>query len=158
MDVPVPIVLAIIGTALFFVWQFYKKKVKRINDMPQIPKTLPRSGFEVPILVSFTGLKSQPRQTSKTYNNFNPSLILFEEHLKCRVISSQIINYIDIEKIDIWDTVGTRNLHVYVKNTESTFVANLLNRKNLSSILSFFKRKEVRLTSRAETYLKQNPT
>ena len=158
MDLPVPIVLIIIGTALFFVWQFYKKKVQRINDMQPIPQTLPTKGFEVPIIVSFTGLKTQPRQTSQTYNNFNPSLILFEEHLKCRVISPQKIYYNDIEKIDIWDTVGTRNLHVYVKNKESTFVANLLNRKNLSHVLSFFKKKGVRLSSRSETYLKQNPT
>jgi hypothetical protein len=58
MDVPVPIVLAIIGTALYFVWKFYKQKIQRINDMPQIPETLPKTGLEVPILASFTGQKN----------------------------------------------------------------------------------------------------
>ncbi|MFZ3137148.1 MAG: hypothetical protein WA126_07140 [Thermodesulfovibrionales bacterium] len=83
-EIPVPLGLTIIAIVIFVVWQFYKRKIQRINQMPDIPLTISTKGFEVPILAAFTGLKRLPRQISFFYNNINPSLSLFEDRLECR--------------------------------------------------------------------------
>jgi hypothetical protein len=81
MEIPIPIGLTIIGIVLFIVWQVYKRKIQRINEMPDIPQTLPANGFEVPVLAAFTGLKESPRQVTQSHNNITPSLTLFEDRL-----------------------------------------------------------------------------
>lgn len=141
MDIPVPIGLTFIGVVLFLVWQFYQRKIERMDKMPEIPQALPSKGFEVPVLAAFIGIKKLPRQISHTYNNLYPSLTLFEDHIECRVILKHPIFYQNIEKIDIWDTIGTRNLHVYVKGKQSLFTVNVFNRRNLGRILLFLKHK-----------------
>jgi hypothetical protein len=91
LEIPVPLGLAIIAIVIFLVWQFYKRKIQRINQMPYIPLTIPAKGFEVPILAVFTGLKGLPRHISFFYNNINPSLTLFEDRLDCRVVLKESI-------------------------------------------------------------------
>jgi hypothetical protein len=155
-EVPIPLGLTIIAVGIFVFWLIYKSKAQRINQMPDIPLTLPETGFEVPILATFTGLKRMPRQVSFAHNSLNPSLTLFEDRLECRVVLQKAIPLAEIENIDIWDTVATRNLHVYVKGREDLFTANLLNRRNLAQLLSFLQQRGIPLSNRAKAYLSAN--
>jgi len=51
-EIPAPVCFAIIAIVIFVVWQIYKRKIQRINQMPDIPPTIPEKGFEVPILAT----------------------------------------------------------------------------------------------------------
>lgn len=156
VEIPVPIGMAIIAVVLFMVWQIYKRKVQRINQMPDIPPNIPVKGFEVPLLAAFTGLKKLPRQISFSHNNLNPSLTLFEDRLDCKVILKKSIRFAEIENADIWDTFATRNLQIYVRGKEDLFSANLLNRKNLAQVLRFLKNRGVPLSDRARDFIAAN--
>jgi len=124
--------------------------------MPDIPLTIPAKGFEVPILATFTGLKTLPRQIAFSHNNLNPSLTLFEDRLDCKVILKKSIPLAEIENVDIWDTFATRNLQVYVKDQKDLFSANLLNRRNLAQVLSFLENRGVPLSNCAKAFLSAN--
>ena len=73
-EISAPLGFAIIAIVIFFVWQIYGRKIKRINQMPEIPRVIPANGFKVPVLATFKGLKRLPRQVSFAYNNLNPYL------------------------------------------------------------------------------------
>jgi hypothetical protein len=140
-EVPIPLGLTIIAAGILAFWLILKSKVRRINQMPDIPMTLPESGFEVPVLATFTGLKRLPRQVSLAHDSLNPSLTLFEDRLECRVLLQKTIPLAEIENIKIWDTVATRNPDVYVRGRENLYTANLLNRRNLAQVLSFLQQR-----------------
>ncbi len=156
-DIPAPLAVAIIAGGVFVVWQIFKRKIQRINQMPDIPAAIPAEGFEVPILATFTGSKTLPRQISFSHNNLNPSLTLFEDRLDCKVVLKKSIFLAQIEKVDIWDALATRNLQIYVRDQEDLFSANLLNRKNLAQVLRFLKKRGVPLSNRADAFLAAHP-
>ena len=158
MKIPVPLGLTIIAITVIVVWRIYQRKIQRINQMPDIPQTIPFEGFKVPVLATFTGQRGSRRQYFKSHNNLNPSLILFEDRLECRVILQRTILLAEIENVDIRGTFATRNLQVYVKGKESLFSANLFNRSNLAQVLSFLKNRGVLLSSRAKDFLSTNST
>ena len=158
MEVPGPVAFIIVAGTLYFVWRFYRRKIARINAMGPIPREIPTSGFEIPILAAFTGIRKLPRQTNVAWNNAFPALTLYPERLDCRVLKNWAIGYASIEKIDIWDTLWTRNLTIYVRGREDTFTANLLNRQNLTRTLLFLQTRGAPLTSRAKAFIAENPT
>ena len=155
-EIPAPLCFAIIAVVIFIVWQIYGRKIKRINQMPEIPRVIPENGFEVPVLATFKGLKRLPRQISFAYNNLNPYLTLFEDRLEFRVLLKKAILLSQIENVDIWDTIATRNLQVYVKGQEDLVTANLFNRMNLSQVLNFLVNRGVPLSNRAKSFLSMN--
>lgn len=155
-EVPIPLGLTIIAAGIFVFWLIYNRKAQRINQMPDIPLTLPETGFEVPILATFTGLKRMPRWRSFAHNSLNPSLILYKDRLECKVLLKRSIRFAEIENIDIWDTVATRNLSVSVRGREDLFTANLLNRRNLAQVLSFLQQRGVPLSNRAKDFISAN--
>ena len=155
-EIPAPVCFAIIAIVIFVVWQIYKRKIQRINQMPDIPPTIPEKGFEVPILATFTGSKTLPRQISTSHNNLNPSLTLFEDRLDCKVILKKSILFGEIENVDIWDTFATRNLQIYARGREDLFSANLLNRRNLAQVLRFLENRSVPLSNRSKAFLSAN--
>jgi hypothetical protein len=154
-EIPLPIGFAIIAIVIFIVWQIYQRKIKKINQMPDIPRTIPSNGFEVPVLATFTGLKSLPRHESVTYNNLNPYLTIFDDRIEFRVLLKDSILLAELEYIDIWETFATRNLQVYVKDEEDVFIANLFKKKNLSKVLDYFSKKGVPLSNRAKAFLRK---
>lgn len=155
-EIPAPLDFAIIAIVIFIVWQIFRRKIQRINQMPDIPRVIPANGFEVPVLTTFKGLKRLPRQISFAYNNLNPYLTLFEDRLECRVLLKKAIPLSQIENVDIWDTFATRNLQIYVEGKEDLLTANLLNRMNLSQVLNFLVTWGVPLSSRANAFLSVN--
>lgn len=157
MEFKVVIGLTISAAALYFVWQFYKRKIERINALGPIPSAVPDYGFEVPILASFTGIRHLPRQTNVAYNNAFPSLTLYPDRLECRVLKNWSISYQEIESVDIWDTFLTRNITFYVHGREDTVTANLLKRRNLAGMLRFLHRRGVPLSARAQTFISEHP-
>jgi hypothetical protein len=158
MEIPIPLGLTIIAIALFVVWLIYQRKIQRINQMPDIPQTIPMEGFKVPVLATFTGQRGSPRQLFKSHNNLNPSLIIFEDRLECRVILRKAILLSEIENVDIWNSFATRSLQVYVKGKEDLFTANLFSRRNLAQVLGFLKNRGVLLSNHARDFLSPNST
>jgi len=154
-EIPAPLAFTIIAVVIFFVWQIYQRKFKKINQMPDIPRTIPSNGFEVPVLATFSGLKSLPRQEYVTYNNLNPYLTVFDDRIEFRVIIKSSILLAEIEYIDIWEAIATRNLQVYVKDEEDVFIANLFKRKNLSKVLDYFANRGVPLSNRSKAFLRR---
>ncbi|PLY00648.1 MAG: hypothetical protein C0624_11820 [Desulfuromonas sp.] len=157
MQIHVIIGLCICAAALYFVWQFYQRKIERINELGSIPSEIPKQGFEVPVLATFTGIRHLPRKTNVAYNNAFPTLTLYAERLECRVLKNWSITYEEIESVDVWDTFMTRNLTFYVRDREETVTANLLNRRNLSGMLGFLKNRGVPLSSKAKRFIVEHP-
>ena len=155
-EIPVPLGFAIIAIVIFIVWQIYRREINRINKMPDIPRVIPENGFKVPVLATFKGLKRLPRQISFAYNNLNPYLTLFEDRLEFRVLLKKAILLSQIENVDIWDTIATRNLQVYVKGQEDLLSANLFSRINLSQVLNFLVNRGVPLSGRAKDFMSIN--
>jgi len=83
---------------------------------------------------------------------------MFCDHRECRVLLKKAILLSQIENVDIWDTIATRNLQVYVKGQEDLLTANLFNRMNLSQVLNFLVNRGVPLSSRAKAFLSMNST
>jgi hypothetical protein len=158
MEIPVPLGLTIIAIVIFVVWLIYQRKIQRINQMPDIPQIIPSKDFQVPVLATFTGQRGLSSRLSKSHNNLNPSLILYEDRLECRVIMKKAILLAEIEKVDIRDTFATRNLEVYIKGKEDLFSANLYKRKNLAQVLRFLKNRGVLLSDRARNFLSKHAT
>ena len=157
MEVPVPVGLTFIAIVIFFVWRIYQRKIQQINEMPDIPQAIPVEGFKVPVLATYSGRRGMGRHATTSHNSLNPSLTLFEDRLELRVLLSQVIRLSDIEYVDIWDSLATRNLQIYVKGEEDLFTANLYNRKNLAKVLSYLKKRSVRLSADAGNFLAKNP-
>lgn len=158
MEIPVPLGLTFIALVIFVVWLIYQRKIQRINQMGDVPKTVPAKGFEVPVLATFTGQRGAPRHVTKSHNSLYPFLIIFEDRLECRVILKKAIFLAEIENVDIRDAFATRNLLIYIKGKEDFFSANLYNRKNLAQVLHFLKNRGVLLSSRARNFLTTNFT
>lgn len=156
MEIHTVIGFTICGIVIYFVWQFYKRKIQQINSMGVIPNTIPASGFEVPVLANFTSLKRLPKRAAISYNNAFPALTLFENRIDCSVLAKRSILLSEIEKVDISDTIGTRNLHIYVKGREDLFTSNLLNRRNLARVLNYLKDRGAPLTPGAKTFMSAN--
>jgi hypothetical protein len=73
-------------------------------------------------------------------------------------VLKESIFFRDIEKVDSWDTIATRNLNVYVRDREGLFTANLRNRSNLSRSLVFLEDCGVPLSNLAQACLAENFT
>jgi hypothetical protein len=157
-EVPGFVALPVIVIALWVLWHVYSRRIQVIHSMPDIPSTLPADGFPVPVLATFTGVKGTPRQAHISHNNLNPFLVLHEDRIECRVLMKDEIPLARIEKIDIWDTVWTRNLQVYTRGRPEIFSANLLSRRNLAQVLGFLAARGVPLTDRATTFRQANAT
>lgn len=156
MEIHPAIGFTICGIAIYLVWQFYKRKIQQINSMGVIPDIIPVSGFEVPVLANFTGLKSLPKQRAVSHNNAFPTLRLFENRIECSVLRKRSILLSEIEKVDISDTIGTRNLHIYVKGREDLFTSNLFKRRNLARVLKYLMDRGAPLTPGAKTFMSAN--
>lgn len=155
-DIPVQYGLAIIAVALFIVWKFYRRKVSLIEEMPDIPDSISGQGHEVPVLATFTGLKSLPRHVSYSYNNLYPALTLYENSIECRVLVKKVIFLSEIEKADVMETFLTRNINIYVKNQDNLFTANLYGRRNLAQVLGYLEKRGVPLSERAKAFKAKN--
>lgn len=155
-EIPVQHGLAIIAVALFIVWKFYKRKVRLIEEMPDISDSISGQGHEVPVLATVTGLKSLPGHVAYSYNNPYPALTLYENRIECRVLVKKVIFLSEIEIADVMETFLTRNINIYVKNQEKLFTANLYGRRNLARFLGYLEKRGVPLSERAKAFKAKN--
>ena len=118
LEIPMLIGLAIVAAGLYLFWILFRRKVTKINNMPDLPEVIGKNGFEVPVLATFKGLKKASRKTSYAHNSLIPELTLYNDRLECRVLREKSIPYSQIENIDIWDAIATRNLIVSVRDRE----------------------------------------
>jgi len=127
--------------------------VFKIN-LIKIPERIPAEGFNIPVLAGFKVFNKIPF-IAFAKNNFNPKLILYDDYLEVRVFWKKIkIFYFDINFINVLFTFGTRNLIICSKGKVMCYSCNLWKIENLKEVLSFFDKKKVRLSSKANNILK----
>ena len=148
-----PLGFLITGGVLFALFLYYRRIVRRIIAMPQIPDALPPTGFEVPVFATFVQSKPKSARSFKSYNSMFPSMRIFEDRVECQVVRKRVVAYRDIEKVEILDAPLTRNLCLHVKNDGYVLMANLLNHRNLSRVLMFLKKRGLVLSQGAETFM-----
>ena len=148
-----PLGFLIIGGVLFTLFLYYRRIVRRINAMPQIPDALPPTGFEVPVFATFAHSSPDAARSFKSYNSMFPSMRIFEDRVECQVVRKRILAYQDIERVDIQIAALTRNLRMHNRGDGSVLSANLLNHRNLSRVLMFFKQRGIDLSPDAEQFM-----
>lgn len=116
-----------------------------------IPKNL-NKGFKVPIMASFTGIKNIPI-LALGYNNGSPKLMLYTDHLECKVILNKTVKYKDIENVDFTDFWLTKAVILNFKNKRLDFAANLYKKENLVELIKFFDKKKIPLSKKARMLL-----
>jgi hypothetical protein len=119
-----------------------------------IPDPLPNDGINVPLRASFIGIKHVPL-LALGHNSLTPRLILFEDRLHTRVFRLRKKPLSAIERIDIFLTIGTRNVQISWKDSLFRFAGNVDGDDWLIATLAYFDRKGVPLTNNVQAYLQQ---
>lgn len=119
-----------------------------------IPQNIGAEGFQIPIVVAFTGFKFLPPVIAFSKNGASPSFILHQNHLSYKVFRRKSAKYSDIEKIDI----GPRAKNLILDFKESVFrvTFHISQREDLIEVLHFFQKKSVQLSDRARELSSQH--
>jgi len=134
---------------LFFVLKSYKRKIHEIKTVELDPGS---REMQVKIIAGFLGIKYLPTLLAVGINNLNPELEFFQDGIEYKVFSKKNKRYSDIETVDIFTTLGTKNLIFKFNNSIITFTGNLANEDNLRNALEFLKKKNCPMSSRAKKY------
>ena len=113
-----------------------------------IPQPLPAAGFPIPVKASFTVFKRFPLLAIAS-NNLAPRLILFEDHLEHRVITTRRHGYGDIEQIDAQQKFATHSIRFHWRDGLFAFSVNLGEAAALGPLLGFFAGRQIVLSDRA---------
>ena len=109
--------------------------------------------FNVKIIAAFLGLKFLPRIIALAYNNFNPKLILTDDHIEYRAfLFTGRLTYNEIESVDILLSIRTTNVYLFRNNSLVTVSANTNNKQELHRCLDYLRKKGCTLTNRAEEF------
>jgi hypothetical protein len=146
---PIIFLIIILIIILFFYSIIKKKSSVEIN----IPEILPENGYTIPLVASFLSFKKAPLYIALAHNNAFPLFILFHDHIEYRVLLKKSKYYHEIEYIDIRESVLTENIVIAFKDSHFTFSGNLMNKKNLMKVLSFFEKKGICLKDSARQAL-----
>lgn len=117
-----------------------------------IPHPLPAAGLPITVRASFTVFKPFPLLAIAT-NSLAPLLMLFEDALEHRVITTRRHAYRDIEQIDARQNFATQNIIFYWRDGLFAFSANVGEAAALRSLLIFFAGRQIPLTDRARKIL-----
>ena len=118
-----------------------------------LPDPLPAGGVNIPLRISFVGLKSA-RVVALAHNNLAPLLILFEDHLVQRVIFRKERKYSEVEYVDVTRT-DTDNLEIAYRDSSFTFSCKVRAEQDLVRALILLARKGVTLGDKARGLLSQ---
>lgn len=121
-----------------------------------IPTPLPPEGFSISPRASFTIFKSFPLVGIAT-NSLTPKLILFSDHIECRVLKTQRRRYEEIESVDALQPFGTQNVILFWRLGIFSFSANLGQEEALIAILRYFRDRGNLLGERARKILAAHP-
>jgi hypothetical protein len=100
-----------------------------------IPDPLPVAGFQVPLRVSFTGMK-KVRHLALFYNQIFPQLILYADGIEFRVFIKRKKSYSQVERIEALETFATHNVIIVWKDSAFAFVGNVRDEKLFHEYLS----------------------
>lgn len=117
-----------------------------------IPEPLPSTGFQVPLRVSFTGMKKMPH-IALCYNQIFPLLVLYPDGVEFRVFIKRKKDYSQIERIDALETFATHNVIIVWKDSAFAFVGNVRDANLFRDVLRFFQRKQLPLSDSARQVL-----
>lgn len=109
--------------------------------------------YKADLIAGFGSFSFLPMLFMISKNNVNPKLLLFSDHIECRVgFSTRTIKYHEIKKIGVFLLgKGTNNLVIY--KSFRTYSFNFRNRTQLFEFLKHFENKGCVLTNRAKKAL-----
>jgi hypothetical protein len=119
------------------------------------PKPLPPEGFPIAVRASFTVFKRFPLLAIAS-NNLAPRLILFEDGLEHRVITTQRHLYANIEQIDARQSFATHSIIFHWRDGPFAFSANVGAVESQLSLLIFFAGRHVPLSARARKIMQES--
>ncbi len=149
-----PFIFPIIAIVVILVIVSFYSKIKKKTDLGiNIPERVDESGYSIPLIASFLGIKKAPFGIALGHNSAFPLLVLFHDHIEYRVFSKKSKSYNEIEYVDIRESILTKNIVIAFKDSYFTFSANLMNKDNLIKLLHFFDKKGVFLKDSAKNIL-----
>jgi len=119
------------------------------------PKPLPPEGFPIAVRASFTVFKRFPLLAVAS-NNLAPRLILFEDGLEHRVITTQRHLYGNIEQIDARQSFATHSIIFNWRDGPFAFSANVGAVESQLSLLIFFAGRHVPISARARKIMQES--
>jgi hypothetical protein len=139
--------LAVVDGALTYAP--HDASVRQTMTLQQLKEQV--AGLDIPLKISFTGLKSFPG-VALAHNSMAPMLVLHENHLVQRVIFKSPRKYSEIEYVDVTVT-DSENLDIAYADSRFTFSGRPEQKHDLARALQFFERKGVRLGENARKLL-----
>lgn len=138
----------ILGGICVTIFFFYQRKIKAFASH-EIDFQM--DGVEIPLLAAFIGLKSIKFFTFG-YNNLNPRLRFFNDHLEYKCFRTQRRAYSEIQCIKVLSakSLATQNLELHFKNSSFKYVFNVVNAETLRKALEFLENKGCVLSPQAQ--------
>lgn len=125
--------------------------------MISLASPLPEEGVSIEVKATFGGLKKWlPRWAGFSHNNASPVFRLCNDHVECKVVRTVRRSYAEIERVDVFESVGTHNVIIDWRDSILNFAANV-RREDLQPILKFFDAKRVPLSARARSLIEGEP-
>jgi hypothetical protein len=124
------------------------KKIISIENI-KIPKRLPMTGFDIPVLASFTGIGAL-KILCLSHNSLNPKFKITNSGIEYKVVFSKKKPYLSIRQVDFFDALMTKNLTFIFKDSIFSLGINLNNKNNIKQLLCFLKKKRIPLSERAQ--------
>ena len=117
----------------------------------QFPDSIPAEGINIPLKMSFSGIKNLPL-LSFTHNSINPKLLIFEDATETRVLRSKRRPIAEIESINVSLVLGTLYLNINWTNRWFDFTG-AVEETTLLAVVAFFRRKNVVLGDGAKRFI-----
>ena len=128
------------------------QKIKKIRNQKV---DFDGASVSVPLLAAFIGLKVVPF-FSFGYNNLNPKLRFFSDHLEFKCFRTQRRAYSEIQCIEVLraKSLATQNLELHFKNSSFKYIFNVVNAETLRKALEFLENKGCVLSPQAQNLAK----
>ncbi len=140
----ITIIALIIISSAFSIFVFARKK-KAVNKIISIDhaQVFPASGLDIPILVSYSGLKGLAPLTFGQ-NSLNPFLTLFGDQLAYKVLFRKSALYSEISSLRSFRSRYYNKLRFTFRDRPAFLTVVLGNEETLQAVLTFLAEKGIR--------------
>ena len=144
-----PISISIILIAVMILALAFRKQVKIYETSSdfRIPDILPSTGVEIPIWVSYSGVKWL-RGLSLSKNVFNSKLVLFEDYMEYRTLILKTANYSQIKHVRLTSFLFFYLIRFTFNDRALTFSALVTDKDMLEHLAAFFRARNIPVISK----------
>lgn len=143
--------------AVCFFWYLFSRlhRVnKTLDDLINIPTVLPEKGLKVPVWHTYYGFKKITPFYSLWDGEMLARLILFDDHMECRVIFNRKTKYKDIVKVDIFELPLAETAILTFNGKFLALGINFLKKDSLRKFVGFLSDRGVALSEKASDLIK----